>query len=83
MPEKHRTPLLLLVNEEMSYDEIATVLMTSLSTVKMRIHHGRKALKRRLKPYLLTGAWFNANSRRRLGSASSKTTVKQGQKLLT
>jgi hypothetical protein len=48
---------LLCQQEELSYEEIATVLGCSLAATKSLIHRGRIALKKRLKPYLRTGAW--------------------------
>ena len=38
--------------EELSYEEIAEVMQTSLGTVKSRLTRGREALKKRLEPYL-------------------------------
>ncbi len=57
LPENQRTALLLCRQEELSYEEIATVLGCSLSATKSLIHRARETLKLRLKPYLLTGVW--------------------------
>ncbi|MFT4688873.1 MAG: RNA polymerase sigma-70 factor (ECF subfamily) [Limisphaerales bacterium] len=56
LPENQRTAILL-CREGMSYDEIGEILGTSLSSVKSLIFRGRDTLKKRLKPYLRTGAW--------------------------
>ena len=45
LPAKQRVPLVLFHYEEMSYEEIATFLKTSLSQVKTDIHRGREALR--------------------------------------
>ena len=57
LPENQRTALLLCREEELSYEEIARILGTSLSATKSLIFRGRETLKLRLKPYLLTGQW--------------------------
>jgi RNA polymerase sigma-70 factor (ECF subfamily) len=57
LPENQRTALLLCREEEMSYEEIAQVLDTSVSATKSLIFRGRETLKQRLKPYLHSGQW--------------------------
>jgi RNA polymerase sigma-70 factor (ECF subfamily) len=57
LPENQRTALLLCREEELSYEEIAEVLGTSLSATKSLIHRGRETLKAKLKPYLRSGVW--------------------------
>jgi RNA polymerase sigma-70 factor, ECF subfamily len=50
--EPYRTALIFRDLEDMSYEEIAEILQTSLGTVKSRITRGRQALKKRLAPYV-------------------------------
>ena len=57
LPEKQRTALILCREGELSYEEIATVLQTSLQATKSLIHRARETLKGRLKPYLGSGEW--------------------------
>lgn len=57
LPEKQRTAIVLCREGELSYEEIAAVLGTSLQATKSLIHRGREVLKARLKPYLRTGEW--------------------------
>ncbi len=57
LPELQRTALLLCREGDVSYDEIAEVLGTSLSATKSLIHRARETLKARLKPYLESGTW--------------------------
>ncbi len=57
LPENQRMALLLCRQDELSYEEIAKVLGTSLSATKSLIHRGRETLKEKLKPYLQTGEW--------------------------
>jgi RNA polymerase sigma-70 factor, ECF subfamily len=57
LPEKQRAALMLCREEEMSYEEIASVIGCTLSATKSLIHRARETLKERLKPYLQTGAW--------------------------
>ncbi len=57
LPENQRTAIVLCRQNELSYEEIAEVLGSSLSATKSLIHRGRETLKQKLKPYLRTGAW--------------------------
>ncbi len=57
LPEKQRTALILCRDGELSYEEIAAVLGTSLQATKSLIHRARETLKGRLKPYLGSGEW--------------------------
>jgi RNA polymerase sigma-70 factor (ECF subfamily) len=52
MDEPFRTTVILREIEELSYEEIAEVMETSLGTVKSRLTRGREALKKRLLPHL-------------------------------
>ncbi len=52
VPEPYRKALILRDLEEMSYEEIAEVLVISLGTVKSRITRGRDALRKRLAGYV-------------------------------
>jgi RNA polymerase sigma-70 factor, ECF subfamily len=52
VPEPFRTTVVLRDLEELSYEEIAEVMETTLGTVKSRLLRGRDALKQRLRPYL-------------------------------
>jgi RNA polymerase sigma-70 factor, ECF subfamily len=52
LDEPFRTAIILREIEELSYEEIAEVMQTSLGTVKSRITRGREALKKRLLPFL-------------------------------
>jgi RNA polymerase sigma-70 factor (ECF subfamily) len=57
LPENQRTALVLCQREELSYEDIAEVMGTSISATKSLIHRARETLKARLKPYLHTGDW--------------------------
>ena len=57
LPEKQRLALALCREGELSYEEIAVVLETTLPATKSLIHRARETLKTRLKPYLATGEW--------------------------
>lgn len=57
LPEKQRLAVLLCRQDELSYEEIAKVLVCSVSATKSLIHRGRETLKAKLKPYLKTGDW--------------------------
>jgi RNA polymerase sigma-70 factor (ECF subfamily) len=60
LPENQRTAILLCRQDELSYEDIAKVLNTSLSATKSLIHRGRETLKQKLKPYLESGTWKEA-----------------------
>ena len=62
LPENQRTAILLFREQDMSYEEIAAVLGTSLSATKSLIHRGREYLKQKLKPYLRTGLLERVNA---------------------
>lgn len=57
LPENQRTAILLCREGDLSYDAIAEIMDTSLSSVKSLIFRGRETLKKRLKPYLRSGSW--------------------------
>ena len=57
LPENQRTAVLMCRQEDISYEDIAKILGTSLSATKSLIHRGRETLKQKLKPYLQTGTW--------------------------
>jgi RNA polymerase sigma-70 factor (ECF subfamily) len=57
LPEPQRTAILLCRDDELSYEEIAEIIGSSLSATKSLIHRGRETLKQKLKPYLRTGEW--------------------------
>lgn len=57
LPEKQRTAIVLCREGELSYEEIAEVLGTSLQATKSIIFRGREYLKSRLKLYLHSGDW--------------------------
>ncbi len=57
LPENQRTALLLCQQNELSYEEIAKVVGSSLSATKSLIFRARETLKQKLKPYLRTGEW--------------------------
>ncbi len=53
LPELQREALILYSEEEMTYAEIAAAMNTSLGTIKSRIHHAKKSLRRLLRPETL------------------------------
>ncbi len=57
LPENQRSAILLCRQDELSYEEIASILNCSLSATKSLIHRGRETLKEKLKPYLKSGDW--------------------------
>ena len=52
LSEPYRTTVILRDIEELSYEQIAEVMETSLGTVKSRLVRGREALRKRLERYL-------------------------------
>jgi len=51
LPEAQRTALILFSREELSYQEIAQVLGTSLGATRSLIHRGRERIKARMQRY--------------------------------
>ena len=60
LPEHQRLAILLCRQGDLSYEDIARVLGCSVSATKSLIHRGRETLKQKLKPYLQSGAWREA-----------------------
>ena len=58
LPRTERTAILLLLQQDLSYRELALILGTSVSAIKGKIHRARQRLKGQLEPYLRTGAWI-------------------------
>ena len=52
LPEPYRTTVILRDLEELSYEQVAEVMQTSLGTVKSRLVRGREALRKRLERHL-------------------------------
>lgn len=52
LPENHRTAILLLRQQELSYEEIAAAMETSVQNVKTWIFRARKALREKLAVFL-------------------------------
>lgn len=51
LPENHKTAILLLKQQELSYEEIANIMGASESSVKSWIHRARQKLKEALKDF--------------------------------
>ena len=89
VPEPYRTALILRDLEEMSYEEIAEVLVISLGTVKSRITRGRDALRKKLTRYvrevgpelgLLAPVDVPANERQNGARQSSREGSREGSR---
>lgn len=48
LPDKYRLPILLFYMEDLSIDEISTIILIPVGTVKTRIFRAKKILKRKL-----------------------------------
>jgi RNA polymerase sigma-70 factor (ECF subfamily) len=66
LPERQRAAMRLLVDKELCYEEIASILGTSLSATKTLIYRGRQTLKRKLRPYVRGGFGRNEHGTSRL-----------------
>ena len=55
LPERQRTAILLLRESKISYEDIASILGTTIPATKSLIYYGRVRLKRTLLPYLSSG----------------------------
>ena len=65
LPEPYRTTVILRDIEELSYEQIAEVMQTSLGTVKSRLVRGREALRKRLQRHLAAFGMEAGENRRR------------------
>jgi len=63
--EPYRTTVILRDIEELSYEQIAEVMQTSLGTVKSRLVRGREALRKRLQRHLAAFGMEAGENRRR------------------
>lgn len=75
--EPYRTTVILRDIEELSYEQIAEVMQTSLGTVKSRLVRGREALRKRLERHLPAFGMTLGESRekRRSGPVGHKVEV--------
>jgi RNA polymerase sigma-70 factor (ECF subfamily) len=85
VPEPYRTALILRDLEEMSYEEIAEVLVISLGTVKSRITRGRDALRKKLAGYVREvgpelGLLDPVDERQNEASQSSRENSREGSR---
>lgn len=53
LPELQRQTLILYCEEDLSYEQIAAAMGAEIGTVKSRLHHGRRHLRRLLRPDVL------------------------------
>ncbi len=74
--EPYRTTVILRDVEELSYEQIAEVMQTTLGTVKSRLVRGREALRRRLERFLpafgMAAAEAHENRRRSGGAIAGR-----------
>jgi len=79
LTEPYRTTVILRDIEELSYEQIAEVMDTSLGTVKSRLVRGRDALRRRLERHVagfgIAGAWREKEHHRHGSVGSRKVEV--------
>jgi len=62
LPLKHKAVIILRYFEDHSCEEIADILDCSIGTVKSRLLHARKKIRKRLEPYLKDGEWIETSS---------------------
>ncbi len=62
LPPKQKAVVILYYFEEHSCEEVADILKCSVGTVKSRLFHARKAIKKHLEPYLESGEWIDTGS---------------------
>lgn len=62
LPPKQKAVVILHYFEEHSCEEVADILNCSVGTVKSRLFHARKAIKKHLEPYLESGEWIDTGS---------------------
>jgi RNA polymerase sigma-70 factor (ECF subfamily) len=71
LPEPYRTTVILRDIEELTYEQIAEVMETSLGTVKSRLVRGRDGLRKRLERHMPAFGVNCASTRRRVGKQRS------------
>ncbi len=71
LPEPYRTTVILRDIEDLSYEQIADVMKTSLGTVKSRLVRGRDALRKRLERYMPAFGLSREARRRKLPRQSA------------
>jgi len=76
--EPYRTTVILRDIEELSYEQIAEVMQTSLGTVKSRLVRGREALRKRLERHL---GDFGLNSAMTREKPLRKSAARGGQEI--
>jgi RNA polymerase sigma-70 factor (ECF subfamily) len=69
LTEPYRTTVILRDLEELSYEQIAEVMQTSLGTVKSRLVRGREALRKRLERHLEAFGLEAAHEKKRCKSS--------------
>lgn len=59
---KRKAVIILYYLEDRPCEEMADILNCSIGTVKSRLFHARKELKKRLEPYIKNGDWLDSRS---------------------
>ena len=54
LPEGYKEPLILRYTENLTYEDISTILKLPIATVKVRIHRARKMIRERVRNYFET-----------------------------
>ncbi len=62
LPPKQKAVVILYYFEEHSCEEVANILNCSVGTVKSRLFHARKTIKKNLEPYLESREWIDSGS---------------------
>ena len=63
LPPRQRTVIVLHYFEDYSYEDIADIMDCPVGTVKSRLFHARKRLKKRLEHYIEEGEWTDGTSK--------------------
>jgi len=62
LPPKLKAVIIFYYFEDRSCEEMADILNCSIGTIKSRLFHARKSLKKKLEPYLRNGECVNSRS---------------------
>jgi RNA polymerase sigma-70 factor (ECF subfamily) len=79
LPERQRTAILLLRESKISYENVATILGTTIPATKSLIYNGRNRLKRILRPYIGTGQTSLRRTSSRCGSPLVDRAAQRGE----